>query len=552
MTKESAQLTEIHDPRFAELDTWIVQRLAYDDIPGVSLALTTRDETIYISGHGVADIASQTPVAPHHVFEIGSIGKSFTALLLLRMRDRGLIDIHKPVSDYLPWFSVQSTYEPITIHHLLTHTSGIIGGSDMAADGRFEAWYLRETEVSGPPGASFHYSNVGYKTLGYLIENVLGKSYGEAVTEEVLVPLGMTESFCPITNRERPRIATPYRRQYDDRPHRVGDPLFPHTWIETGTADGGIACTPGDFAIYARALLNRDAGLISNEHFAELTAAYSIRSKRDPSATYGYGMMTWRNEDRLFIGHGGGMVGHYAQLTLDPEAGIAAVGAVNGPASATPYVNALLDYGRAILSGTNPAVPEIRSRLHIENAENYAGEFANDNVVCRIVAEDSRLFLEWEADRVPLEQRGADAFFADHPSLDRDLIAAEHDGEQVVAIHHGPYWLGRVGHPHPTIDPTPDEWLAYIGWYRCHNPWTGLVRVLERRGKLVLAHPDEGEMELFPLGDGRFQIDESPSAERIAFDAIADGVALRASLGGQSYYRTPGSSVESGVFNTQE
>ncbi|CAN5332190.1 hypothetical protein BH09CHL1_BH09CHL1_02620 [soil metagenome] len=280
-------MTAINDSKFAELDTWIARRLAHDDIPGVTLALTTREKTIYIGGHGLADIASQTPVEPHHVFEIGSIGKSFTALLLLQMQDQGQIDIYKPVTDYLPWFSVQSTYEPITIHHLLTHTSGIIGGSDMAADGRFETWYLRETEVSGPPGESFHYSNVGYKTLGYLIENLLGKRYGDAVTEAVLKPLGMTESFSPITNFERPRIATPYRRQYDDRPNRFGDPLLPHTWLETGTADGGIACTPRDFAIYARALLNHDSVPVPAAHFAELRADYAPRPMHDQTATYG-------------------------------------------------------------------------------------------------------------------------------------------------------------------------------------------------------------------------------------------------------------------------
>jgi CubicO group peptidase (beta-lactamase class C family) len=541
-------VTAINDPKFAELDAWIARRLAHDDIPGVTLALTTREKTIYIGGHGFADIASQTPVAPHHVFEIGSIGKSFTALLLLQMQDQGLIDVHKPVTDYLPWFSVQSTYEPITIHHLLTHTSGIIGGSDMAADGRFETWYLRETEVSGPPGESFHYSNVGYKTLGYLIENLLGKRYGDAVTEAVLQPLGMTESFSPITNFERPRIATPYRRQYDDRPNRFGDPLFPHTWLETGTADGGIACTPGDFAIYARALLNHDSAPVPAAHFASLAADYSIRSKRDPSATYGYGLMTWKQGERLLIGHSGGMVGHYAQLTIDPKAGLAAVGAVNGPASAEPYVNALLDFGRALLSGETPAVPEIRSRLDIENAETFTGEFANENITCRIVAQGSQLFLEWEGERVPLERHGTDSFFADHPSLDRDLIVMERDGEQIVALHHGPFWLGLVGLPHDLSESPPEAWSAYIGWYRSHNPWTGLVRVLERRGKLFLGSGGDHESELFPLSDSHFQIDASPSAERITFAAIADGVALRANIGGQAYYRTPDSSVESGKF----
>lgn len=536
------------DSRFAELDAWIARRLEHDAIPGVSLAITTREETIYIGGHGFADMASRAPVEPHHAFEIGSIGKSFTALLLLRMQERGEIDLHKPVAAYLPWFSVKSEFEPITVHHLLTHTAGIPQGSDMAADGRFEAWYLRETEVSGPPGSRFHYSNVGYKTLGYLIENLTGQTYGQTVTEEILTPLGMIDSFSPVTNRERLRIATPHRRLFNNRPHRWSDPLVPDTWIETGTADGSIACTPGDFAIYARTILNRATELVSEASFSELIADYAPREEHDPTATYGYGLMTWRDNDRLFIGHGGGMVGHYAQLTIDPEAGIGVGAAVNGPASATPYVNAALDFARALLAGGTPELPEIKPRTEIEHPELYAGEYANGYFTCRIVAGGNHLFLDWGDERVLLEQRKPDRFFANHPALDHDLVVAERDGEQIAAIHHGPYWLGKVGLPHALLEPMPDEWAAYTGWYRCHNPWLGLIRIIERRGKLLLAYPNGDDSELFPLGDGAFRIDEAPSAERIVFDAMADGVALRATMNGQPYYRTPESSVESGRF----
>ncbi len=537
------------DPRFAALDAWIARRLEHDAIPGLMLAITTRDETIYSAGHGYANQAAQTPVTTDHAFEIGSIGKSFTALLLLRMRERGQIDIHRPVSDYLPWFSVQSQYEPITIHHLLTHTAGIIGGSDMAADGRFEAWYLRKTETCAAPGEHFHYSNVGYKTLGYLIENVLGKNYGEAVTEEILTPLGMNASFCPITNGRRPTVATPHRRLYDDRPFRYSDPLMPDTWLETFTADGGIACTPRDFAIYARQLLNRAGDLVSDASFAELITNYYPRDNGMKDATYGYGFMTWKEDDRLLIGHSGGMVGHFSQLSIDPDAGIGVGGSVNGPASARPYVSAALAYTRALLAGEEPSLPEIHPHTHVENAETYAGEYASEFITCRLVTAGDGLALEFEDERVQLEARGDGSFFADHPALDRDLIVAEKVDDQVVAINHGQFWLGRVGIQHDAAPPAPAEWDAYIGWYRSHNPWSGLIRVFERRGKLYLQlGASAGDVDggaLSPLGDGRFQVGESPSAERISFDAPADGLSLRANLGGQYFYRTPESTVES-------
>jgi hypothetical protein len=358
----------------------------------------------------------------------------------------------------------------------------------------------------------------------------------------------MVNSFSPITNRERLRIATPYRRLYDDRPHRWTDPLVPDTWIETGTADGGIACTPGDFAIYARALMNRAASLVADASFANLIADFSSGETVDPGTTYGYGFATWEQGGHRLWGHSGGMVGHYALLAIDPEAGIAACGAVNGPGAPSSYVYAALDFARELLGGRVPVLPEITARTEIENAELYAGAYANENTTWRLTAEDQQLYLEWDEERTLLEQREPGRFFVDHPALDRDLLVAERDGEIVVAIHHGPKWFGKTGVTHASPEPAPAEWAAYPGWYRCHNPWLGLIRIIERRGRLFLAHPNGDESELFPLGDGRFRVEEAPSPERITFDAIADGVAVRATMNGQAYYRTPESSVESGTF----
>ena len=221
-------------------------------------------------------MAANLDVTPDTVFEIGSVGKSFTAIALLQLQERGLVDLSAPVTDYLPWFSVRSTYEPITIAHLLSHTAGIIGGSDMAYDGRYETWHLRETDVSGPPGERFHYSNVGYKTLGYLIEAITERAYGEVVRERILTPLGMDATVVPITNADRPRMAVGYRSLHDDRPRPKGGPLVPATWIETATADGCIASTPEDMGKYLRMLLARGQGpagpIMSEESYAAMTA----------------------------------------------------------------------------------------------------------------------------------------------------------------------------------------------------------------------------------------------------------------------------------------
>ena len=262
-------MTALLDAALARLDLKIGQKMAAHDTPGLSLVITDRAETLAVRCYGKRDLAANADVTPDTVFEIGSVGKSFTAIALLQLQERGLVDLSAPVTDYLPWFSVRSDYQPITITHLLSHTGGIIGGSDMAYDGRFESWYLRETEVSGPPGERFHYSNVGYKTLGYLIEAITERSYGNIVRERILTPLGMDATVVPITNADRPRMAIGYRALHDDRPRPKGAPLAPATWIETATADGCLASTPEDMAHVPQDVAGSRPGSIGSDHHGQ-------------------------------------------------------------------------------------------------------------------------------------------------------------------------------------------------------------------------------------------------------------------------------------------
>jgi hypothetical protein len=145
---------------FKVVDAFIEQQMAAAGTPGVAVAITDREQLRYLSTHGWADVAARRPVDAKTLFEIGSISKSFTAIALLQLSEAGLVDLQAPVRRYLPWFSVRSRYEAITIHHLLSHTAGIIRGTDFSGEARYEVWALRETETSTPPGTHFYYSGL--------------------------------------------------------------------------------------------------------------------------------------------------------------------------------------------------------------------------------------------------------------------------------------------------------------------------------------------------------------------------------------------------------
>ncbi len=178
---------------FKRLDQFIEQKIKVTNVPGMAVAVTDREKLLRVSTYGFADVAAQTPVTPGMLFEIGSIGKSFTSIALLQLREEGRLDgstvseatlakvLHEPVTRYLPWFEVQSEYEPITLHHLMSHTAGITMGSEFPGEARYEVWALRETEATAPPGTYYHYSDAGYKTLGVVLEELLGQPYGDII-----------------------------------------------------------------------------------------------------------------------------------------------------------------------------------------------------------------------------------------------------------------------------------------------------------------------------------------------------------------------------------
>jgi CubicO group peptidase (beta-lactamase class C family) len=528
-----------YEEAFARLDAFIIQAMEARGTPGVAVGLTDRERLLRVATYGYADLAARTPVTPDTLFEIGSIGKSFTSIAIQQAREAGLIDLHAPVTDYLPWFAVQSEYAPITIHHLLSHTAGIIEGTDFAPDPRAEVWALRETETGSPPGTYFHYSNVGYKALGLILERLLGDHYPAILRSRILAPLGMDATDPSITHETRHRLAVGYARWYDDRPGHFRDPLVPATWLETDSADGSLASTPADMAAYARLLLNRGQGprgrLFSEESFTLMTQGV-IKAWDD--LEYGYGLVREEVEGHTYIGHEGDMVGYVASLLTDQDAGLGVVVLVNGPAYNNEMARFALQLLRAAREGQElPAVPSLPDPAQIENAADYAGTYRAGDKTITLAAEGDRLVLHDGAEAIPIEQRFPDHFYVPHPAWVRALLTFGRHAEQVVEAFHGNDWYTGEHYSGPDTFDSPPEWAAYVGHYRAYNPWFSNFRVLARKGQLLLSRP-YGDEPLTPLAGGGFRVGEdAESPERLRFGAVVDGQALHAHRSGADFYR---------------
>ncbi|MGW3135651.1 serine hydrolase domain-containing protein [Streptomyces sp. NPDC001139] len=286
-------------------------------------------------------------------YRIGSITKTFTAVLVLRLRDEGLLDLGDPLEKHLPGTGAGEA----TIADLLAHTGGLAAESPAPwwerTPGSLRpelADVLGEGPLPHPVGRRFHYSNPGYTLLGALVEKLRGASWDQVLRSEVLEPLGLDRtSFHPRAPHAGGWAVHPW-----------ADVLLPEPSEDLGrmAAAGQLWSTAGDLAKFAVFLAAGDDRVLS---------AGSVREMRTPAApaeaadvmdgtSYGLGMQILRRHGRLLVGHSGSLPGFLANLSISVEDDVAAVVLANctsGPLLSTVGADLV-----RIVAEAEPRIPE--------------------------------------------------------------------------------------------------------------------------------------------------------------------------------------------------
>ncbi|MGD9099504.1 MAG: serine hydrolase domain-containing protein, partial [Anaerolineae bacterium] len=530
------------------VDQYIEQRMRDGLGPGVALALTDRQGLLAVRTYGLADVTTQKPVTPDTLFQIGSISKPVTAAALLRQREAGRLDLDAPVTEYLDWFEVQSAYdESITVHHLLSHTAGLVNMINTVPTGRYPVWALRHTSTGFAPGEHFSYSNLGYHTLGYVLEEITGQSLAGAIRSGVLGPLGMADSEPIITHDIRQRLALGYSGSHcgDERPVPDDESPFPVPWFEFDGASGSVCCTPADLATFLRMLLNRgqgDEGRFLSEESFELMTRPIVQSDWD-GLDHGYGLFVGRREE--FDGHwivqtGGEMIGYEATMMGDMDDGVGVVIFVNSfyvPWAETHFAMRML---QALARGED--LPELPApdppKTSVDNAAEYAGVYVASDRSFELVAEQGQLVMLYGDERVVLERRYPDMFYAPHPDFKLSILKFGRVEGAVVEASYRQDWYRGEGYDGPSEFDYPAQWDAYVGHYRTYSPWMSNFRFYVRKGQAYLQWWGLFEQPLTAPDDGSFRVGWAEhSPERLSFDCFVGGQALRADLSGGDYYR---------------
>lgn len=266
---------------------------------------------IYKKGFGPANMEWNIPNEPDTKFRLGSITKQFTSMLILQLVEEGKISLEGKLSEYLPYYR-EDTGKKVTIHHLLTHTSGIpsyTGLPDFIEIVRdpYDVEDFVKKYCSGDlefePGARFNYNNSGYFILGALIEKITGKTYEKALEERIFKPLGMKHSGYDRHGTIIPGRAAGYQQSLE------GYTNAPYLDMSLPYAAGSLYSTVEDLflwdqALYTDRLLSAEIkALLFKPHFSRDQSAYG----------YGWGVskkkLPQSGREVAVISHGGGING---------------------------------------------------------------------------------------------------------------------------------------------------------------------------------------------------------------------------------------------------
>ncbi|MGW4300731.1 serine hydrolase domain-containing protein [Streptomyces sp. NPDC004646] len=286
-------------------------------------------------------------------YRIGSITKTFTAVLVMRLRDEGLLDLGDPLEKHLPGTGAGDA----TIAELLAHTAGL------AAESPGPWWertpgslrpelsdVLGEHPLLHPVGRRFHYSNPGYTLLGALVEELRGAPWEQVLREEILEPLGL--------HRTSAQPQAPHAGGW--AVHPWADVMLPEPLEDLGrmAPAGQLWSTTGDLARFAVFLAEGDDRVLGAESVREMRTPAAPAESTDVAdgAAYGLGMQIQHRGGRLLVGHSGSLPGFVANLVISVEDDVAAVVLAN--ATSGPLVGAVGADLVRIVAEAEPRIPE--------------------------------------------------------------------------------------------------------------------------------------------------------------------------------------------------
>lgn len=384
----SAQKVHSDKQNATEIERYMKSAVEYERFTG-SILVARDGKPIVSKGYGLANVEYDAPNTPKTVFRLASLTKQFTATSIMMLQERGKLNVSDPICKHLT--DCPSAWQPLTIRHLLTMTSGVPGTSAQELGPLrglpvpWDQWLatVKKKPLDFAPGSEFRYGNPGYTLLGFIIEKVSGKTYGEFLDENIFTPLGMKQSGYENPLRIIKNRATGYR-------FLPGEPIanVPYAEMVGFFSAGGIYSTTEDLLLWDQALYTEK--LVSKE---SIDAMYVHDKEILPGKSYASGVWTSQKHGRTEIAHGGNMAGFITYIARYPADRVTIIVLSNNGRGSSGKISGVLS---SIVFGSPYEMPYGRKAIAVDPAilDKYIGEYKTEKppTSITITNENGKLF----------------------------------------------------------------------------------------------------------------------------------------------------------------
>ncbi len=313
------------------IDIWLEGQKDFDKLPGISVAIVQDQTIIFSKGYGFADVEKKIPMNAETIFSICSISKLFTSVAIMQLWEQGKLRLDDSLPALLPEYPIKKQFTetvPITVHSMLTHTSGLPRESDYPYWSSPNFYFptiaemkkkIAEQETLYPSSTYYQYSNLAMSLLGEIVVKKTGKSYIDYIEENILNPLQLVNTHPYLPEQLwRGKMATGYSALSREGSRKLV-PIFKPNAI---TAAAGFSSNVIDLAKFAawqmRLLSGSHAELLKPSTLKEMQRIQWTSTDKKNTRGLGFSIVYDGNGDAT-VGHGGSCPGYVSVLMIDPK-----------------------------------------------------------------------------------------------------------------------------------------------------------------------------------------------------------------------------------------
>lgn len=432
-------------PDFSALEKVVLQELKDSNTPGAAIAIVVGDRVVFAKGFGVSSVETGASVTTDMLFRLGSTTKMMTGAALVTLAAQGKIKLHDPISNYTK--GLNPKLGQITAHQLLSNTGGmadfeasIISNDDDALGRMIRTW--KEDAQFTEAGKVYSYSSNGFWLAGFVIEQVTGKPYADAMRELVFEPAGMTRTTL------RPSVAITYplamgHSVSGKEPPKIVRPAYNNVaqWPA-----GSVYSNVIELSRFAIAMLN--AGKVDGKQAlsadvtAKLPGPYTPMPG-DPDVHYGYGVLNFESRGVRMVMHGGFSRGYGSMIQMAPDQRFAVIVVTNKSGGTLPQTRTNAIEMFLTLKPETPEKPKAAQAMTAVELANFAGKYKNGPQIWEINAKNGKLYFKQGAEESELVK--TDQFRLSFGSaLENDLAFVANPSGEIEYVFDGLYSAGKA------------------------------------------------------------------------------------------------------------